>query len=147
MKKAFLCIMAILLSATMANAIEIEGRSGQFPMSYALIDAISGYCYAEYTDAFQGNIYINSIRGDATTHVVINKKNAVATCKFIDTSGVFEANAEVGDIDGVCSLITSDGTFINGSGKVVAAANNGDQVTEITGGNTTIHCKFEIEED
>lgn len=110
-------------------------------MSYAEINVVDNNCYATYAETVDGNMFIsNAASKDSTSYkVVINKNQVVASCKFLDTSGIYEKNAEVGDIV-ACTLITDDGTFTDGIGQVVSAANNTENGT--VGGNTTIKCWF-----
>jgi hypothetical protein len=136
----FLALGLGVLASITAQALEIDGRPGQFVMQSALIDANNDNCYAMYPSPYMGNIVIsNSGWGDPARIRISSNKNMVnVQCKFIDVSGVYETNAEVGDIIN-CRLLTDMGQYTDGVGKVVAAANNGSN----DGGNVTLHCRFD----
>ena len=138
-------------SGLIASAKTIPGRPGQLPVE-ATIDATGdGSCHARYDETVNGNTFISDAFSDDTRiKVRMNKNNVNAWCKFTDTSLVYETNAEVGDVHD-CTLFTEMGTYILGTGKVTAAANNdpkeSDQLSnEESGGNVTIHCKFDVDD-
>jgi hypothetical protein len=143
MKQIICCLFVILATAVLASAagVVVDGRPGHYDMSSATIDVVNNQCIAYYADPVNGNLFIdNSGAPDsASFKVIINKNMVKASCKFVDISGVFEKNAEVGDILD-CTLITEEGSYFNGTGQVVSAANFNKDVT--TGGNTTISCTF-----
>jgi hypothetical protein len=160
MKKIITLVVAVLAVAFTvytAYAVVNDGRPGRFDMSFARIDARGegdGRCFAQYEDPVTQNGFTNTFisdccgADDTQTKVTENNNGANAWCKFTDTSGVYEDNAEVGDILD-CMLITEEGTYINGTGQVTAAANNNPRQTlsvEGDGGNVTIHCKFDAED-
>ena len=75
---------------------------------------------------------------ESRINVTVNKAGANATCEFVDVSGIYEANAEVGKTE-VCALVTAEGVWRNGQGTVTGA-NNGDPT--VTGGNAMLRCQF-----
>jgi hypothetical protein len=73
----------------------------------------------------------------------MNKNFVLATCQFLDTSGAYEMNAEVGYTDN-CSITTEDGTTYGpGTGTATAAANH----EENPGGTVNFRCKVPVGED
>lgn len=147
MKKRILGILAsVALLAVMlpgaAAAVELdEGRSGNLDLVAIDIYQAEGLCRAEYADSFQGNFLVSGV-SEITT--VVNKNWITVTCKFTDTSGIYESNGEVGSTADGCeawrSLASGSPVLTGGSGRVTAAANNADDGSD--GGNTTIKCKF-----
>jgi hypothetical protein len=134
----------------------VDGRPGRYAVELAVInasgavvnvpgwgDVVPGQCFTQYTDPVAGNTFISNT--ETTIHVAENKNGANATCRFLDVSGVYEDNAETGDIER-CFLATEDGTIYDeGTGSVTAAANNDDTFDDgdgLDGGNTTMRCQF-----
>jgi hypothetical protein len=126
----------------------IDGRAGNFAFTEGTIDLTGAgpyrqsLCLARYEEPVNGNSVISDAfsNGETTFKVVENKNFLIASCKFTDTSGVYEANAEVGKITG-CSVYLEDGReYFDGTGSVTAAANNDPDGAD--GGNVTIRCKF-----
>lgn len=124
-----------------AYAVEVEGRSGRQQLDAASINAQSGSCFAQYTEIVNGNIYISG--GSGIVSVQENKNVVTATCRFTDTSGIYEAGAEVAAGDGVCSLTTEDGTvYTGGRATVTSAGNNAADGSD--GGNSILRCQFKL---
>ena len=133
-------LLAVMLPGA-AAALELdEGRPGNLDLVSIEIYQQEGFCSAAYVDSFNGNYYVSGY-GKVTSEV--NKNWVHVTCKFTDTPGVYESNAEVGSTDDGCTAYRSFASrplLTGGSGRVTAAANNADDGTD--GGNTTIKCKF-----
>lgn len=99
-----------------------------------------GRCVGQYADPVPLNTFVsNPLTSVSSIHIVTNKQGVNATCKFIDESGRYEANAEVGYTDN-CRLFTESGVWTNGTGTLTAAANNAPDGSD--GGNVTVRCKF-----
>ena len=130
-------LLAALLPGVAAAAIT-EGRPGQFEMSSMLIDAVELDCEAFYDMGVNSNAFVDGT--GEIVHVVVNRNGARATCRFTDTSGVFESNAEVG-YTSACVLVTAEGTWEGGTGRVTVAANNSSD--GLDGGNASITCRFD----
>lgn len=151
MNKTLCCLFIILATAALATADVVPGRPGHYEIYSAIIDASGGLygpyttasCLAWYTDPVEGNTVISNYETMDTTSYNVNVVKdglIMAMCKFTDNSGVYEKNAEVGDIID-CTLYTVDGeTYEGGTGQVVSAANIKEDGT--LGGNTTIKCTF-----
>ncbi len=95
-------------------------------------------CFADspLSGAGGGNFYISGT--DVKTNFVVNKNRINATCKFVDTSGIFEKNAETAKIES-CTINTGTGLYL-GTGQVTASSENASKATDDTGGNVTIKC-------
>lgn len=124
-----------------ASAIEVEGRPGRFEITSASINAQTGGCFAQYAEIVNGNIFVSG--GSGVVHVQENKNVVTATCRFTDTSGIYEAGAEVGAGAEACSLTTEDGTlYTGGRVTVTSAGNNAPDGSD--GGNSIIRCQFKL---
>jgi hypothetical protein len=120
--------LSIGLAAGALLAAMLSGvASAKVEVFYMIISEQAGDCVVSYDP--DSNIYIS---GPGDVHAVVNKNGAKATCKFTDTSGIFESNAEVGYTTDSCSLIAIGSEWGGGSGKVTATP----------GGNITLHCTF-----
>lgn len=141
--------LMVALVPGLTTATIADGRPGQYEMSAMYINGFltsrdDGECVGVYVDVVAGNSYISNPFGEpGTVHVVVNKQGASATCKFTDTSGVYEANAEVGWTES-CTLWTDDGIWSGGDGRITAAANNAKD--DSNGGNVTMHCTFDADD-
>jgi len=142
----------LVLSATIIDGVW-PGRYEVFRMvinaSPDVVDNLwgPGLCAAWYTeihtwDGTPNNRVISNVPAPyvGEFHVTENKNGANATCNFIDGSGAYEMNAEVGYTQN-CELWTADGTYYGGGiGTVTVAANNAKD--DSNGGNGMIRCKF-----
>ena len=107
--------------------------NGAFAASGSITPA---FCSADAAGPTLGNIVISGIPDKV--HFVVNNKKVNAVCHFVDTSGVFEPNAEQQKLD-LCTISTGTGVFV-GDGHVVASATN----QGVTGGNATIKCQADV---
>ena len=108
-------------------------------LEWAIISPVEDACYAVYDYAI-GYPSIGGATGECTNYikVVINENKVTATCRFTDISQGYEANADIGKIL-YCVLQSEDGTYVGGTGSIVAAANHGDE----TGGSVKLMCTFD----
>jgi hypothetical protein len=140
---------------TVSAATIIDGRPGQFLFTEGTLDMTGGsvysepnLCLARYETPVNGNSVISdAFNYESSTFRVTENKNFVkVSCRFIDTSLRYEANAEVGKITNCSAWLTDGRVLTGGEGRVVAAANNevtgGEDPTGQDGGNAMISCTF-----
>ncbi len=128
--------------------IVVDGLPGQQPFATGFIDELGSRCQAAYANPTAGNAAVSNRFAPAERiHIVANKKRIKATCKFTDDSGVYEDNAETGKLAS-CDLRLADGRiYLGGTGHLTSAANIVNEVDGLpfgSGGNTTLHCTFEL---
>lgn len=145
-RRFFTIGLAMALAATFlpvaASANELfPGRPGQYELSSITIDATSGDCRATYETPAEGNLWVRGV--DATVRVVTNPDLVHVRCRFTDMSYRIELNAEVGYTE-ACSLVTEDGTYSGGVGRVTSAANISERSE---GGNSVITCHFRVDSE
>ena len=132
------------LTAFSASANIVDGRPGIIDLREIHINDNRDYCKATYRTTYEGNRYVDSDRRSAEIRITENKNFLHVTCRFTDTSGVFESNAEVGKLlRDRCTYRSSEGVLRRGDGMVVAAANNGPDGS-LDGGNAMIKCTFDL---
>lgn len=147
MKKRLLASLAIgvLLAAMLPAVVSAsitEGRPGQYELRQIEIDGVNGRCAARYAVTVNGNTFISDANSTDTDITWKENKNFVhVTCRFTDTSGVYEANAEVGYTDNCRARVELGGGLTGGTGRAVAAANNAADGSN--GGNVTLKCTFD----
>lgn len=136
-------------SPVLAGAAFIEpGQAGQQLFNSAFIDALGEYCEASYETPNGSNSAVSSrFLPAGAIKVVMNKNQVKATCKFLDTSGSYDGNAETGPVEN-CTLQTADGDwYYGGTGHLTSANNVVDEVEGLpfgTGGQTTLQCTFDV---
>ena len=137
------------LQTAYGTGVVVPGLSGQAPFSSAVIDVPNSFCRAEYAVVVdpQNSAVSSRFAPAEDIHVTQNKNMIKATCKFLDTSGAYEDNAEVGPVEN-CTLITEDGTvYEGGTGHLTSAENLELTVEDLyfgSGGNTTLKCTFDL---
>jgi len=138
------CAFMLAMLPGVASALIVDGRPGQFELeSIEILDG-ADLCVARYPDPSADNVLISNGFGGAAAdiRVVENKNRVKVICRFLDTSGIYEANAEVGYTDD-CTYRSAGVTLTNGTGRVTAAANNAKDGSN--GGNVTVQCTFEVD--
>jgi len=138
MKKIIFCLVILFSLSTLAYA---QGRP-VLETGLIFSHPIYNACMAQYdtgeTIGSESTVEANLIK------VVINKKQVKATCRFTDISGdPYETDAEVGEILSCRLQLTSETENCDcegGTGKIIVAANHGDQPGP--GGSVTLQCTF-----
>jgi hypothetical protein len=130
------------------QALIVGKLPGPQVMDFGLIRIPDSFCRATYEDVAQPpNSAISSRFLPADIRVVMNKNMIKATCTFLDTSGAYEGDAEIGVIENCRLVVDAETVYDGGTGRVTSAANIVDEVEGLpfgTGGNTTIQCTFDL---